>query len=291
MNRLNWALTLIALMSLIAMTSVASGAHKPVYKWSVDEIVPGAWEAHFVWLQSPYFNYVGKVYWEFDVASNGEVDVLFLDWWGFQNFRDGREYEPMVDPIRGAREGSQGLSGLTTELPYFLILQNPGDADIRVEWVIYADIDWRRWEDQPPGPSLDLRFVEGSPFLALGKSWEMTFSEPGFYRYYCDPHADMTAIIEVIPSDSPGAKVYIDIRDFGFHPEIIRIPQGTTVNWTNLDGVEHSVQVEFLEQGISSDTTSSSPTNTLLVWWPLIVVSGASASGLLLYRRWRSARP
>lgn len=35
--------------------------------------------------------------------------------------------------------------------------------------------------------------------------------------------------------------VEIDIQDFAFIPDFVLIPVGTTVRWTNLDGVNHTV--------------------------------------------------
>jgi plastocyanin len=35
--------------------------------------------------------------------------------------------------------------------------------------------------------------------------------------------------------------VEVEILDFGFNPQIITVPVGTTVTWPNLDPVEHTV--------------------------------------------------
>jgi plastocyanin len=37
------------------------------------------------------------------------------------------------------------------------------------------------------------------------------------------------------------ATVNVDIKLFGFKPEALEIPAGTTVVWTNFDAIEHSV--------------------------------------------------
>ncbi len=266
------------------------GAHKPIYKWSVDEIEPDGWEAHFVWLRSPHFNYAGKVYWEFSTRG-GSVDVLFLDWEGYQNFRNGTEFQTLVDSLETVTEGSQGVSGLNGDLPYFLVIRNPSPIRVTAEWKIYADIDWRRWEGQTPGPMLNLTFEKGSPLLAQGESWETTFSNSGFYRYYCGPHADMTALIEVTPSGVPGPRVEVAIREFGFHPEIIHIAQGTTINWTNHDGIEHSVQIELLPEGISPAQSTPPLGSILQSWWPVAIVSAAVAVAFFfIWRRRRLLR-
>ncbi len=284
-----WALAVVLLAFLVGVAPPASAAHKPFYKFSTDDLAPGAWEAHFVWLRSDHFNYVGKVFWEWEVAGGEEVDALFLDWAGFQAFRDGRPYRAVKQAL-STPEGAQGLEGLTTETPYFLVLRNPGPVAFRVEWIVYADIDWRRWDPenpQPPGPTFDLTFADGSPLLARGESWSMAFEEPGEYRYYCDPHADMTGLVQVVPEGSLAPDLEVGIHDFGFHPEIIRIPEGTRVNWTNYDGVGHSVRVDLLDEGIP-DQALSAP-NPWLQWWPLAFVPVAAAGLFILFRRLRRA--
>jgi|GEM_PF-6702745 len=71
----------------------------------------------------------------------------------------------------------------------------------------------------------------------------------------------------------------------GFHPEVLRVPAGTTVNWTNLDGMEHSVQLGMLDGGF---VLPPSPALTL-TWWPWVAPPAAAAILLLLLlrRKWR----
>jgi plastocyanin len=47
-----------------------------------------------------------------------------------------------------------------------------------------------------------------------------------------------TTIIQT-PAAPPGVAVVI--QNFGFNPQVIAVPVGTTVTWTNLDSVQHQV--------------------------------------------------
>lgn len=283
-----WGLMLAIslLVSVLAVTLSSQGAHKPFYKFSSDELVSGEWEAHFVWLRSPHFNYVGSVYWELEVVGEGTVDVFFLEWAEFQKFIEGQTFRTLIDPLRSVGSGAQRVDYLDPDSPYFLIIQNQGLTALQVTWVIYADIDWRRWQGQDPGPTFNVVPVDESPMLALDESWTMTFDEPGYYRYYCFPHAEMTGLVEVVASASPEDAWEVAIRDFGFHPEVIRLAQGTSIRWTNLDGVEHSVRVEVLPDGISGVAPEGS-LHPLQIWWPLALVPLAGLAALYLYRRTR----
>ena len=48
-----------------------------------------------------------------------------------------------------------------------------------------------------------------------------------------------TTAAPTTPSGPPG--VTIPIQNFGFNPQTVTIPVGTTVTWTNLDTVQHQV--------------------------------------------------
>lgn len=273
-----WIVSILLAASLLATAGFALGAHKPHYKGSVDILEPGSWAAHFVWLRNPYFTYDGKVEWEYRVEGEGTVDAVFLDWAGFQAFREGQAYAPLVAEQRNQAAGVAGISGLTPDLPYFLVLRNPGSGVITVRWQIFAEIDWRRWQGQEPGPTLELTKVDGSPLLSRGESWSMAFTEPGFYIYDCWPHADMTALVEVVPAEEAGPTQDVDVRSYGFHPEVLRVPQGTVFHWTNLDGVEHSIQVYLLPEGLPEEPEARSPASAL----PWVLGVGAAVAGAAL---------
>lgn len=284
MRRLAWAVVLGAILLFpVALGFSAQAAHKPHFKSSLDGIPAGSWEAHIVWLRSPNFNYLGKVWWEFRVEGAGSVDTLFLSWDGYQSLRDGGNPTPLVQPMEGVQFGSQDVSGLGGERPYFLVFRNPGSDPVLVKWQIFADIDWRRWQGQEPGPAFNGVPMGGSPLMSIGESWEMAFSTPGIYRYYCDPHDDMTALVEVVSAQAAGETVQVEMREYGFHPEVLRISQGTIIVWTQMDSVQHSVQIELLPEGIPPEEQTPSPGPSLLDWWPLIVTPLVVGGALLTY--------
>ena len=53
------------------------------------------------------------------------------------------------------------------------------------------------------------------------------------------PAATPTATATAAPTSPPG--VAVTIQNFGFNPQVITVPAGTTVTWTNLDAVQHQV--------------------------------------------------
>lgn len=278
------AVALLLLGITLAALSSGQAAHRPLYKAGYDVIPEDAWEAHFVWLRSDYFNFVGQVWWQVYVQTGGEVDILFFDLEGFARFRDGLLASPLIPPQTAAPSGSQWISQLTGDLPYFLVLRNDGPAGAEVEWTIYAEVDWRRWQGQPPGPTLELRIVERSPPLYRNDSWERTFDEPAVFVYNCQPHLDMTAILEVVDSGEPAGLVDVEIRDMGFHPEAIRVPIGTTVRWTNWDGLDHSVELRALDGGFQVPPRPFE----MPLWGFAGIAAAAAVAGILhLFRRKR----
>ncbi|MDX1534509.1 MAG: hypothetical protein R3291_02695 [Thermoplasmata archaeon] len=284
------AIAVLALTPLLALGS-ALAAHRPLYKSSVDVLEGGEWEAHFLWLRNPFFVYTGQAYWEFD-TDGGVVDGFFVTWGEFRNFREGRSFTTVTPPHLGVVEGVEGASGLSTDIPYLLVFQNPGSRSVRVTWELFAEIDWRRLGEPMPGPTLDLTPWEGSPLLARDESWEIVFEAPGHYLYYCRPHTDMTAIIEVVPGDGSAASLAVAIRDFGFHPETIQIPAGTPLVWTNHDGVEHSVQIGLLAQGIPEDPVPLPSSLAPFPWWLMLFLAPAAAAMILVaFRRSRPSGP
>ncbi len=278
-----WGAAILLAICLVGSASVSTASHKPFYKTSVDHLDPAGWEAHFVWLRSDYFNYMGNVWWQVSVANPGRVDILFFDLSNFRAFQGGLAAQTLLDPVLSVSDGSQYISGLTGDLPYFLVLRNAGGAAARVNWTIFADIDWRRWQGEPAGPAWNLTISQASPILNLGDSWETAFTAPAVYVYHCQPHVDMTGIVEVVDSNETPARVAIQIRDMGFHPEVIRIPVGSTVNWTNLDNTTHSVNLGLIPGGLVP------PPRTAIDFPPASVLVAAlvpaAAFALLVLRR------
>ena len=57
-----------------------------------------------------------------------------------------------------------------------------------------------------------------------------------------------------VPAGGPGA---VTIKSFAFSPQDITVKQGTTVTWTNLDGVAHTIVSDAgAPEAISSDPIS-----------------------------------
>ncbi|MDX1534508.1 MAG: hypothetical protein R3291_02690, partial [Thermoplasmata archaeon] len=201
MRRVRAALVTALLLPflLTGSAAVASANHEPLYKAGIDRLGPGEWEAHFIWLRSPYFNFLGEVWWKFTVAEPaGRADALFLDWTAFRAYRDGEPYDVLVEPLERVDRGYAFRSGLTTELPYFLVFRNPGTAPVTVVWAAFAELDWRRWQDQPPGPIINWVPLARSPTLSPGDTWETALDQPGFYFMTTTPHIDTNGIIEVV---------------------------------------------------------------------------------------------
>jgi len=148
---------------------------------------------------------------------------------------------------------------------------------------IFAEIDWRRWQGEPPGPAWDLPIHQASPPMDRLDFWETTFTEPAVYVYYCYPHHDMTGIVEVVESNETPSRVSVTIDKMGFHPEVIRVPVGTTVNWTNLENLTHSVNLGFVAGGLVIPQGSTSfPTLAVVL---AIAAAVVGAVGLLVFRR------
>jgi len=282
-----WGTALLVLCCLLLSASAVGGSHKPYYKGSVDFLGPNAWEVHFVWLRSDYFNYMGQVWWQVAVDGPGTVDVLFFDLPNFDAFRDGRSPQTLLAPLLSVADGSQYISGLTGDLPYFLVLRNSGSAAARVNWTIFAEIDWRRWQGEPAGPDWNLTVTRASPPLDRSDSWETPFTSPAVYVYHCLPHVDMTGIVEVVDTNETPVRVDVAIHDMGFHPEVIRIPVGSTVNWTNFDNMSHSVNLGLLPGGFVLPPASTSPFP--LAYAVVAIAVSAAAIGLLVLRRKRRA--
>lgn len=280
--RLLPAVLLLLLLSLVPAPVAAN--HEPLYKAGADTLAPGGWEPHFVWLQDPYFNFLGEVWWRFQVVGEGGVDVLFMTWGEFQHFRAGHPYQTLVAPLTDATFGSQWEDDLTHDLPYILVFRNPGEEPVTVVWQILAELDWRRWQGQPPGPALDLQTVRRSPVLAPGDSWQMQLTDTAFYLVRAQPFVDMTSIVETTITGGTPVSVDVDLMNYGFHPEILRVPEGSTVRWTNRDGDPLRVEVTLIPGMTVTEPTAIQPP------WPVLVLGVAPALAAVLLFRFATLR-
>ncbi len=88
-----------------------------------------------------------------------------------------------------------------------------------------------------------------------GEQVTVTFDEPGAFPFACQIHPVMTGSVQVrdasgvvpgTPAASPAASpssvatAEVTIVDFAFDPPELRVAAGTTVTWTNRDGVPHT---------------------------------------------------
>lgn len=101
-----------------------------------------------------------------------------------------------------------------------------------------------------------------SGIVGEGESFSYTFMEPGNYAYFCSIHPSMRGMVTVtseamVPPEaivSPEAMMMprlvmppeavrhtVDIKDFTFQPDVLRVPAGTTVMWINRDNDPHTV--------------------------------------------------
>ncbi len=254
--------------------------HEPIYKTGLDTLNPGSWEAHFVWLRSEYFNFLGEVWWRVLVLEGkGTVNAMFLNWAGFRAFHEGEPFEPLLEPQYVSGTGYGWKSQLTSDLPYFLVIENPGRSRVQVMWAIFAELDFRRWQGQEPGPTLELDPAGRSPLLTRDAGWEKRFHEPGLYVAHTEPFVDNTGLIEVVPSAAPGPAVDVTIQELGFHPEVLRIPAGTTVRWTNQDDHESTITVGLVAEALAP----ASPPRPGLAW-ALLPAATAGAAAVSLVR-------
>lgn len=281
---MRWAVLSAILLLLTVSAAPAAANHEPLYKQGLDRLPPGAWEAHFVWLRNPVFNFLGEVWWRFKVLDGQGVDVLFLEWDEFQNFRDGLRYAALTPPLGAVREGAQWADELTDERPYVLLFRNPGAGDVVVLWQIMAELDWRRWQSQPPGPVLDLTLHRVSPTLDPGANWTLSLPHRGLYLVRGQSHVDMTSLVEVVGQGVPES-LAVTVRDQGFHPEIVRVPAGSSLQWTNLDRDPLEIEVLRVNDLDPTEPRSPGPSPWLLAWAPGLLLF--LAVGLRLARRRR----
>ncbi len=66
------------------------------------------------------------------------------------------------------------------------------------------------------------------------------------------------------------AQVTIDIKDFAYSQQNIKIKKGTTVTWTNQDTVEHNVMKEHSNDSNAHDAPSDSAVNPTVLAGPLL---------------------
>ena len=79
----------------------------------------------------------------------------------------------------------------------------------------------------------------GSSDLGDNGTYTHTFSTAGSFAYHCTHHSNMHGTV-VVTATSPGP-YEVWIQNSAFNPVPITVAQGTTITWTNKDGVVHTV--------------------------------------------------
>ena len=94
-----------------------------------------------------------------------------------------------------------------------------------------------------------------SDWLEEGRSFSLTFTEPGAFNYLCTIHPSMTATVTVTPAEPVAAAptptleptpmvVTIEAAIQVFAHQDLNVMAGTTVVWTNRDGARHTTTAE-----------------------------------------------
>lgn len=87
-----------------------------------------------------------------------------------------------------------------------------------------------------------------------------------------DGHHSSTSDISSTPvvDLTSQSQVAIEIKDFAYSQQNIKIKKGTTVTWTNQDTVEHNVMKEHANDGDAHDAPSKNEINPNVVAGPLL---------------------
>ncbi|MEA2525033.1 MAG: hypothetical protein QOF73_2260 [Thermomicrobiales bacterium] len=123
-----------------------------------------------------------------------------------------------------------------------------------IEITVGTTVTWTNVGDAPHTvTSDDGTFDSGE--LGSGQSFSFTFDEAGEFAYHCAIHPRMTATIVVVeaaeeataePADDGEAAggEAVEIQDFQFAPDVLEIPVGTTVTWTNAGEAPHTATAD-----------------------------------------------
>jgi plastocyanin len=120
-----------------------------------------------------------------------------------------------------------------------------------------GSVTWVNLDDDPhtaTGADFD------TGILQPGDLATVTFNEPGRFPYSCELHPVMTGTVEVrdasgaVPGATPQATpaaspqagsadvTEVGIDNLAFIPDDVTVPVGTTVRWTNLETIPHTVR-------------------------------------------------
>lgn len=174
----------------------------------------------------------------------------------------------VVGPAPGASTEPALASASATPLPVTASAEPPATAstgpqasssriDISDRTFVPANItvsagdsvQWTNLDDESHTVSAtDGAFESG--LMAGGVTFSQVFDTPGTYDYVCAIHPEMRGTVTVAaPPDSAagsdvpaaGGDVPVSIVDMVYAPATVEVTAGTTVHWTNLDAVVHTV--------------------------------------------------
>ena len=124
-----------------------------------------------------------------------------------------------------------------------------------------ATVTWANNDDRPHTVT-DRNRVWDSGIFDTGISWSRSFNQAGTYDYFCTVHPDMVGTVLVTagnepppppapttttttppPTDPPPPPGPTDVTiiDFGYAPDTLSVPVGTTVTWRNAGDAPHTV--------------------------------------------------
>jgi plastocyanin len=75
--------------------------------------------------------------------------------------------------------------------------------------------------------------------IPAGGTFSHKFDVVGAFPYHCERHNGMTGSVTV--QGGAASAVAVDIAGSAFSPQGVTVGQGSTVTWTNKDGVTHTV--------------------------------------------------
>ena len=190
---------------------------------------------------------------------------------GAQTAKPATDSEPQARPVDPRKDGLDvgfGEFAVTLEAKTIrpgevtFVVRNGGRLTHGFELESENEEDESGGDDSSgPGSGSDDRFKIESETFGPGQTVQMKANlVPGTYKIYCyvADHEDrgMRTLLTV-RENAPLVKTAtksgnsVDIKGFGFAPDVVEVKRGTTVQWTNADPSEHTVTAR--DQSFGSD--------------------------------------
>jgi plastocyanin len=97
-----------------------------------------------------------------------------------------------------------------------------------------------------------------SPELQKGDRWSLTLEQAGDVAYHCHPHPYMEGTVRVTSTGEP-REVEVRIQNFIFVPNMVEVPAGSTIVWTNEDEAMHQVVESQGHENVRHDGHHTTP--------------------------------